>query len=620
MTNQPEYITRLSPHFPGKSPLMIELILINTPDVHELTGYSAADHCLRAMSLAFPSRKNNPWRKRMVDGYFRARNEGRKEFMVLGASNSTKTSTLADLLLILWWSCVLATSVYLASPYEDATETGLWARVLEQFQEAQEQHPELPGKVKASENKIIESERNPLSFIKVVSIDQVGKLVGKKSKSFDVGMMLIASDELPEFKRNGDALVRVMNNLISVPNMMLLGAGNFASPSDGLGRFCEPDIPGGYEGLRVHEHYEWTTTRKGLVLRFDGDQSPGLIDPKEYHFLPTAAYREQLALQTGGKNSPDFYRYWHSFPLLNAEEFTVTTLKRIKEGKCLEDFEWTPGRLTLGSHCDPGFGGDAAIVQDWRLGTAVTPDGSGIQVFEAWGPPVTIPIDVTLDITPEQQIVAYHRDHCEMRGIPEENVSFDGSLRAGIVQEYARSWSTRVHAIDYQGPATTRPVSALKEAGKEEPAVWRDKVANLNTEMWMAVASLIMSGQLRGLGQVIDTTVSQLCKRRWRWEGKKKKLETKKEFKANNAGRSPNEADAIVGGVEMARRRGLSLHGITAKDGGSLKKLLEIIQQREQQRQFQSMMGHKPALPSGRLYGMTNPNRSRTSGKLRANR
>lgn len=618
MSTDPEYIARLRPHFPQKSPVEIELLLVNTPDVHELTGFSAAEHCLRAMERLFPSRRRNPWRERMVRGYFRARAEGRKELMILGASNSTKTSTTADLILTLWWSCPLATSVYLASPYEDATETGLWARVLEQFQEAKDHCPELPGKVKLSEAKIIESDNNPLSFIKVVSIDQVGKLVGKKAKSFDVGMMLIASDELPEFKRNGDALVRVMNNLISVPNMMLLGAGNFASPNDGLGRFSEPDIPGGYEGLRVHEHYEWTTTRGGLVLRFDGDQSPNVLqdDDTLYPFLPTMRYREQLARQSGGKNSADFYRYWHSFPLLNAEEFTVTSLKRIREGKCLDEFEWTSGRLTLGSHCDPGFGGDAAVIQDWRVGTAVTPDGSGLQVFEAWGPPITIPIDVTSDLTPEQQIVAFHRDHCEMRGIPAENASFDGSMRAGIVQQYAKDWTVRVVAIDYQGPATDRPVSAVKEAGRDEAATWREKVSNLNTEMWMAVASLIMSGQLRGLAPMLDTTVQQLCKRRWKWEGKKKKLETKKEFKANNAGKSPNEADAIVGGVEMARRRGLILHGITATNGGSLKMLLDLIQEKEVNRHYKAMLGHKPSLPSGRLYGMTNPNRTRTSGRL----
>lgn len=615
----PAYIQRLQPAFPGQSELEIELKLITTPGVEKLTGVSPAGHCLRAMTMLFPTRVENPWRRRMVEGFFRARAERRKEYMILGASNSTKTSTIADLLLTIWWAVPKATTEYLASPYEDATETGLWARVLEQFQEAKDIHPNLPGKVRMSELKIIESENNPLSFIKVISIDQVGKLVGKKSKVFGLGAMIIASDELPEFKRNGDAIGRVMNNLISVPNMMLVGAGNFASPHDGLGRFCEPDLTGGYEGLRVGEHYEWTTTRGGIVYRFDGDQSPNILanDDTLFPFLPTLDYRERLARQSGGPTSPDFFRYWHSFPLLNAEEFTVTNLKRIREGKCLESFEWTGAPLTLGSHCDPGFGGDAAVIQDWRVGMAKTADGSAIQVWEAWGPPVTIPIDVTSELTPEQQIVAFHRDHCATRGIPDENVSFDGSMRAGIVQTYGRDWSPRIVALDYNGPATERPMSLVREFNSEgelAQQIWRDKVANLITEMWLATASLIISGQMRGLASSLDTAVSQLCKRRWRWVGKKKQIETKKEFKAHNSGKSPNEADGIVGGVEMARRRGLVLHGVSAANGGSMKLLLSLIEEKARNEAVKRITNPtaEPALPSGRLRGMNRPNRARS--------
>lgn len=593
-------ILRKLPDFAGKTELEIELLLARKKGVEKLTGLTNHQHRVRAMALLYPSRVQNAWRERLVNSYFLARQNRIKELMFLGASNSTKTSTLADLLLELWWECPEATSIYITSPYEDATETGLWARIVEQFQEAKDSNPELPGKIKTSECKIVLSDVNPLSFIKVISIDQVGKLVGRKAKSFDFGMMFIAADELPEFRQNGSPLVRVMNNLISVPNMMLIGAGNFAQTTDALGVFAEPafavdadgkkdgQIVGGYDGLRVSEHKEWISARNGLVVRFDGDDSPGVADPVKFFFLPTIEYRDQLALSAGGKLSADFYRFWHSFPLVRADEYTVTNITKIRQSGALDEaYEWTGDQITLGAHCDPGFGGDPAILQPWRMGYVRTKDNSKIQVFEAWGAPITIPIDVSTaaSVTPGEQVVAFHREYAERHSIPKANCSFDGSLRAGIVQEYGRLWSNDVAAIDAGGPPTTRPVSVMKELSKDGKvrvqATWRDKVASFNTELWMTASSLIISGQIRGLQPAQESTVKQLCARKWKWAGKRKQLETKKEYKSDNAGKSPNEADALVGGIEMARRRGLVLHGVSAKDGGSMAKILELINGRK---------------------------------------
>lgn len=621
--SEPEYIVRArrSPDYADKTHVQIELELAAMPAVDAFTGHTNHFHRSRAMELLFPSRYANPWRDRMVNGYQRCKDEGRKEYMILGASNSTKTSTIADTLIEIWLECPEATSIYLASPYEDATQTGLWARVVEQFEEAKSLHPELPGRIKFSENKIVLYDNNPLSFIRVATVDQVGKLVGKKAKSFNVGMLIIASDELPEFKQGGRPLIRVMNNLQSVPNMMLIGAGNFASPQDALGVFCEPDIPGGYHGLRLRQHYEWQTSRGGLVLRFDGDQSPALAEPKKYFFLPTADYRDRLAKTSGGKTSADFFRYWHSFPLVGSEEFTVTNINKVRASGALDErYQWAPEPLTLGCHCDPGFGGDAAVVQRWRLGRIITPDNSTLQIIEAWGPPEIIPIDVTSGVDVNVQIVIGHRKIAEQYGIPVGNCSFDGSLRASIVQQYGKSWSPDVIAFDSGGSATTRPTSVVKEIapdGQEiEAKTWKDKVTNLITEQWMVVDSLLISGQIRGLAGSLETTVAELCKRQWKWEGKKKKLETKIEFKANNAGKSPNAADAFVGGVECARRRGLILHGVVRTEGGSLKLLLSMRENMTATHAMNLARGIRPALPSGTLHVTSRQTHSRRSGRL----
>jgi hypothetical protein len=385
-------------------------------------------------------------------------------------------------------------------------------------------------------------------------------------------------------------------------------------------------MPGGYSALRVHEHYEWRTTRGGMVIRFDGDQSPGLDDPEKYFFLPGARYRDQLAKQTGGMRSPDFYRYWHSFPLVGAEEFTVTNAQNVKSsGAYDEGYTWTGDRILKGAHCDAGFGGDNAVLQPWRLGYVwgvALIDGQRvqteqkIQVFELWGPPIVIPIDVEADQSAEAQIVEFHREWARENGVSDEHCSFDGSLRASIVVEYGKRWSIRVAAIDSGGSATDRTYSVIKEFNaktKEETrrtVKWNEKVANLITEYWFAVAEALISGQVRGFSQCRETTVRQLCARVWKWVGKhKKQVETKKEYKERNSKISPNEADACCGGMEMARRLGFKID-ITNRGERDENAVLKRLA-RELHAHSMAMPGQRQPLPKGKLHATSRSTSSR---------
>lgn len=630
---EPGYMATLRAHsevFAKLTATQIELQLASMPGVEEFTGLNQHEHRKRAMGRLFPSRVDHPWREKLLLAFYHCKAAKIQELMLLGSANSTKTSTLADLIVEMWMECPEATTIYITSPYQDATETGLWARVKEQFDEAKMNNPELPGEVVS--DTIYQHKRNPLSFIKVVSIDKVGKLVGKKSKHMRIGFMLIIADELPEFPQNGRALVSVMNNLISVENMMLVGAGNFAATADGLGVFSEPDLPGGYSALRVHEHFEWRTTRGGMVIRFDGDQSPGLEDPEKYFFLPGSRFRDQLAKQTGGRRSPDYYRYWHSFPLVGAEEFTVTNAQNLNaSGAYDEDYTWTADRVIRGAHCDAGFGGDNAVLQPWKMGHVwkiKTVDGqrvrtdAKIQVFELWGPPIVIPIDVEAATSAEAQIVEFHREWAKTNGVAEEHCSFDGSLRASIVVEYGKRWSIRVAAIDSGGTATDRTYSVIKEFNAKtheetrRTVKWNEKVANLITEYWFAIAEAIISGQVRGFTACRETTVRQLCARVWKWVGRhKKQVETKKEYKDRNSKISPNEADACCGGMEMARRLGLKID-ITGREERSENEILKRLA-KELHVQNMRMPGQSVPLQKGKLHATS---RSAPSKHGRLNR
>lgn len=573
------------------------------------------------MSLLFPSRIWHEWREQRIQSVQECLENGIQELMWGGSSNSNKSADLADVALSLWWTKPEMTTVYVASPYEDATETGVWSYILEQFDEAKSNNPSLPGRKKISTNSIVHYDNNPRSFIRVATVDQVGKLVGKKARNFNEGLLVIILDELPAFTTSAARnLMRVMPNLLSVPNLLVIGAGNFANIWDAFGTFCDPDerdIPGGYDQFDPDTHFRWRTKRGGLCLRFDGLQSPNVKAGRDiYPFVTTLAYIAKLAGGPGGLTSPDSMRFIRSAPVTSLDEFTVTNGERIRAGGAYDPFVWTADPIRLGAYCDPGFGGDACVLQKFKLGYQLTPDGRR-QVVQLWDAPFYIPVRVGLkdengvDIPIEKQIVDGVKTHCLPLRIPVDHIGFDGSLRAGIVQAFA-GWSLQIHAIDSNGAPSDKPVNTAefhdsKLGQQAKPVTWKDRVDRKLSEFWFASASLIDSFQLKGL-QNSPKAAHQMTTRRWTWQGtKKRKVETKQEYKDNmkangQVAESPNEADCVVGCIEMARRLGLNLLGLVGV-GGSLQVLLDMIREREAKKVF-DLMHSRTALPNGQLHSI----------------
>lgn len=621
--------------------LQIELLCCRDMQTQKLTGRSEHEHRMAGQTLMFPNRIQHEFRERAFEGYHRVKTGNKKELMLLGSSNSNKTGSLADLAIYEWMVQPEATSIYITSPYEEASLVGIWARIIEQFDYVKAMHPELPGKLKESDAAIRMYERNPLSFIRVATVDQIGKLVGKKSQTFGVGTMIVIADELPEFKRGAEALIAVLKNLRSVPNFVLIGAGNFADVNDGLGQLAEPAIEGGYEVLNVDLDLEWETRRGGLAVRFDGHQSPNVKAGRDIiPIVTTIEYLKDLEKTEGGQNTPGYMRYGRSFPLLDANEFTVTNAVKVRAGGCYIKTHWGTGNLLFGAHLDPGFGGDPCMLVIWKTGIADV-DGEELDTFELAEAPILIPIIVGAkdefgnEMTVDDQIAVKTKAELDKRKIPYHCFSFDDSLRGGIVQAMMRKIGMGVVAISSGGSPTTRRLSALKQVKDpnektdgvkaKKVKIAKDEYANFATEMHFALASIIDSGQCRGL-QLSREAVKQLCTRRWRWNGKKREVEPKVSneegarlrgwgYKLHSNGKSPNESDALVGGFENARRLGFRMTGLVTQTGGALEILKQI--QREAQARHAMDLLKGNALPSGQLHSMESRT---TSSRGRLNR
>lgn len=84
----------------------------------------------------------------------------------------------------------------------------------------------------------------------------------------------------------------------------------------------------------------------------------------------------------------------------------------------------------------------------------------------------------------------------------------------------------------------------------------------LVTEYWFAIYNALGTRVLYGLDlETHINLINQLCERTYTFKNKKCSIEKKDDMKAR-IGKSPDEADSFVYGVEVARRKGLVFEDI----------------------------------------------------------
>ena len=163
-------------------------------------------------------------------------------------------------------------------------------------------------------------------------------------------------------------------------------------------------------------------------------------------------------------------RYVRSFPVMGVDTQYMLSMNRLQFGGAYaeegKDFTWTADKKTSVAFCDPGFGGDPAVIWHLKFGKIVdSRTGEKRDHAHFVGPPTTIPIDTTLymgksldrdDVrTPEWQIVEFCSTYCAEKGIPLSNLGYDPSLRGGITRVFSVH-SRDFHPIDTFKPATSR--------------------------------------------------------------------------------------------------------------------------------------------------------------------
>lgn len=535
-------------------PIVIERKLIR----EQLFIVEPVKHWKAWIEYIWPEAWMHEWRMDMLQAFCDCIYGGKKELSTHGSSNCHKTSTMAIVSLARWLIDPDRTSVNVTSPYKTATESGLWAEIVEWYQRAKKNHPNLPGYYLSSEN-IILSEKggSKRASIKIVTSDKIGKMIGRKAMGGHEGMLFFLADEAPEFEaKSATQMVALMDNLISVPNMLAWFAGNFRDETDLLGIISEPEQ--GYEALDVDADQDWLTIRGGVCRRYDAHYSPNL-PVKKYESLPDQAYIDAV-LQRNDNNdkSPAYMRFVRSFPLLTEADFRITTRQKMRQGRVFEKFpEWAPGTIRERfSYTDPGFGGDPCAWQGVERGQVINDEGELVDHVHAFTPLIEIPIDSSIDDEDkDMQIALGAKKLNDQYSVYNKNHGFDSSMRPGITIAMVTVMPGCV-AISNLDKPTDRD---------HDGRPCKELYTDFNTEQHFAVAQLIEHKQITGMGNCTEAQ-RDLTRRKWHYRGAKKRIQSKAQdspgmpcFKSENNFQSPTGGDCIVGACHMATRKGFRI-------------------------------------------------------------
>jgi hypothetical protein len=133
-----------------------------------------------------------------------------------------------------------------------------------------------------------------------------------------------------------------------------------------------------------------------------------------------------------------------------------------------------------------------------------------------------------------------------------QNLGVDDSGEGGLCDVFYRTWSQRIHRIEFGGAASDEPCSI------EDIRPSREVYMNKRAEMFFRARDALNSGQLKG----IDTeTATELCGIEFDDRKQRLVLMAKKDYKLK-FGKSCDLADCAVMCVEVARLLGFKVQAV----------------------------------------------------------
>ena len=303
----------------------------------------------------------------------------------------------------------------------------------------------------------------------------------------------------------------------------------------------------------------WKNKYNGITVNLCGPDSPN-FDPEtlnRYDYLLSQADINTVAARPGGKDTVEWWSQIMGLRKSGVVSDRVLTIDMITNNGGFKDVIWTSEPTLKICGVDAGYGGDDCVNTYIECGTEV----GGINVIKFMEQKV-IPVQISLPVSPEDQIALATKQDCDARGIPYENVYIEAGMRATLAVSFGRILSPAINAINFGGVATDRPVSNDLFIFDERTQQKRLKkctehYSKFVTELAFSVRGVVESGQARNFPY---PAAEEFQKRKWNYVyGDKYELESKIDYKKRNNSNSPNFSDSVMVAVEGARRQGFQI-------------------------------------------------------------
>lgn len=538
-------------------------------------------HFREAIRITWPEFAQQRWFDVILEAYLEHEWIG-----IAGPKNSGKSASLSVIPLTDYYCFPSMTAIILSSTTMEGLDNRIFAEVKMRHRSARRRIEWLPGHLIEGRRRIVTAHQDEFKEgrdfrcgVICIPVRQGDKnamenIVGIKNKR-----KRWILDELQTLQSS--ALDGTANFFEPGADCKAIGMGNPSDITDAHGKLCEPHSSlGGWES-KIDQEGKTKTWRtrfdKGICVQLPGSDSPnmdvGPNDPVPFPFLMTRARMESDA-RTWGKND------WH-FQMFNEGRWPrgqasnrVITRQMCINGHALEVAKWAAPSVTKLLCCDAGFGGDRCVCHElhfgfelWQPPQLVQPNGELlirqqeapaerrqiIALANTW----IIPIEGSDVKTAEDQIVLWLKNKASESNIPANQVFYEAGMRTSLVQKFPQLWSQKPVSIDFGGKPSENMVSSDIQIS------CREFYFNLVTEYWYTMRLVVECEQFR---QLDEATMEEGCMREYkRVAGNKLQVETKAEFK-EKTGFSPDRFDALVTGIEGAKRLGFVLRRIKAPE------------------------------------------------------
>jgi len=509
---------------------------------------------------------------------------GGKVLNQLGARSMSKTGGNVRLMRALMTIKPEKTMLFISCPTEKVSDTGAWGDFRAISNDAHKNNPHLFPDYKDYKDRLVRfiNSDDKFGVAMARTTAEAGNYQGTKGHEDGDGFIIVFNEEINKHPRS--AYMEIEENVTSNRQFMFFNAWNWKKDTDMGAVVSEPDA----ERCQLKQHSDididndqvYDCVGEGLTVRYDGLYSINMLAGQRLTPYTFFNYQDDFMplLKRYGKEHPTFKSQARAYPGASGEHETVLSQTTVLKSRYKDVFtvKKVIGRTAF---LDPAFGGKDSPEFSWAETQEIWyHDGGDAKdrkvatvlvwkdyiralklVAEArwndfWIERATNAGLIMTHVKPNEpinyseQLVVQVAEKCKQYDIPWRNYGFDFSMDDTIMTAHDKLMGFDHSPYKY---------NVTKLDGIELPHLntnSKDLCYNKRDELFFQAAGMFENQMIRN-GMFIDPAIDDLCRTRYDVRGSKRKIEDKAEFKKRNRGRSPDKLDAMVGNIDMARRR-----------------------------------------------------------------